>query len=92
MANPKQVYELLREVKNSFPEQTFNLHFHNTRGMGLANILAGLQAGVTSFDTALGGLGAVLLLQEQRVMSARKTLSICCIAWESKRISVWMDC
>ena len=57
MANPKQVYELLREVKNSFPEQTFNLHFHNTRGMGLANILAGLQAGVTSFDTALGGLG-----------------------------------
>ncbi|MCM3709127.1 hydroxymethylglutaryl-CoA lyase [Sporosarcina luteola] len=57
MANPKQVYELLKEVKNSFPEQTFNLHFHNTRGMGLANILAGLQAGVTGFDTALGGLG-----------------------------------
>lgn len=57
MANPKQVYELLTEVKAAFPEQNLNLHFHNTRGMGLANILAGLQAGVTSFDAALGGLG-----------------------------------
>ncbi|WP_101842613.1 hydroxymethylglutaryl-CoA lyase [Halobacillus sp. Marseille-P3879] len=57
MANPKQVYELLDRLVDQFPNQTFNLHFHNTRGMGLSNIMGGLQAGVRRFDTALGGLG-----------------------------------
>lgn len=57
MANPKQVYEVVSEVRASFPNQQLGLHFHNTRGMGLSNILAGIHAGVTSFDTALGGLG-----------------------------------
>ncbi|MRG84829.1 hydroxymethylglutaryl-CoA lyase [Salinibacillus xinjiangensis] len=57
MANPKQVYELVNGVVAQFPDQKFNLHFHNTRDMGLPNILAGIQAGVSSFDAALGGLG-----------------------------------
>lgn len=57
MANPRQVSELLKGLTDAFPEQKFNLHFHNTRGMGLANVLAGLDAGITSFDTSLGGLG-----------------------------------
>ncbi len=57
MANPKQVYGLVNEVRTSFPQQKLGLHFHNTRGMGLSNILAGIKAGVTTFDTALGGLG-----------------------------------
>lgn len=57
MANPKQVYDLVSQLVERFPEQSFNLHFHNTRGMGLANILAGIEAGVLSFDAALGGLG-----------------------------------
>jgi hydroxymethylglutaryl-CoA lyase len=57
MANPRQVSLLLKSLKGAFPQQKFNLHFHNTRGMGLANILAGLDAGITSFDTSLGGLG-----------------------------------
>ncbi|MFZ3579366.1 hydroxymethylglutaryl-CoA lyase [Virgibacillus sp. DJP39] len=57
MANPKQVYLLMKTLNEKHPEQRFNLHFHNTRGMGLTNILAGIQAGVQSFDTALGGLG-----------------------------------
>ncbi|TWI54738.1 hydroxymethylglutaryl-CoA lyase [Halalkalibacter nanhaiisediminis] len=57
MANPRQVYELSSSLLDQFPEQTFNLHFHNTRDMGLTNILAGVQAGIRSFDTALGGLG-----------------------------------
>ena len=57
MANPQQVYELLVSIRSDFPDQKFNLHFHNTRGMGLSNILAGMQAGVNSFDTSLGGLG-----------------------------------
>ena len=57
MANPKQVYDLLIGLRSDFPGQKFNLHFHNTRGMGLSNILAAMEAGVDSFDAALGGLG-----------------------------------
>lgn len=57
MANPQQVYNLVSELKNMFPEQQFNLHFHNTRGMGLANVMGAMHAGITSFDASLGGLG-----------------------------------
>lgn len=57
MANPQQVYDLVSEMTNKFPEQSFNLHFHNTRGMGLANMMGAMQAGITSFDASLGGLG-----------------------------------
>ncbi|MFD1037442.1 hydroxymethylglutaryl-CoA lyase [Virgibacillus byunsanensis] len=57
MANPKQVYYLMNLLLEQYPDIRFNLHFHNTRGMGLSNVLAGMEAGVTSFDTSLGGLG-----------------------------------
>lgn len=57
MANPQQVYDLISELKSRFPEQSFNLHFHNTRGMGLANMLGAMKAGITRFDASLGGLG-----------------------------------
>lgn len=57
MANPQQVYDLVSEMTTKFPEQSFNLHFHNTRGMGLANVMGAMQAGITSFDASLGGLG-----------------------------------
>lgn len=57
MANPALVYRRCVEMQNAFPEVMWNLHFHNTRGMGLANVLAGMQAGVTRFDASLGGLG-----------------------------------
>lgn len=57
MANPQQVYDLVSELKGKFPVQPFNLHFHNTRGMGLANMMGAMQAGITSFDASLGGLG-----------------------------------
>jgi hydroxymethylglutaryl-CoA lyase len=57
MANPRQVYAMCLEMRERFPGVVWNLHFHNTRGMGLANVLAGMQAGVTRFDASLGGLG-----------------------------------
>ena len=57
MAYPSQVYEICTEMKRDFPEVTWWLHFHNTRGLGVANILAGLQAGVTRFDTSFAGVG-----------------------------------
>jgi hydroxymethylglutaryl-CoA lyase len=40
-----------------FPDTLFELHLHNTRGCALANTLAGMEAGIAGFDTAIGGLG-----------------------------------
>ncbi len=57
MANPKQVRELMTEIAKRCAEVELTLHFHNTRGMGLANVLAGLDAGVVRYDASLGGLG-----------------------------------
>jgi hydroxymethylglutaryl-CoA lyase len=57
VAHPKQVYERARTVKNRFSDVSFGLHLHDTRGMGLANTLAGLDAGITIFESSIGGLG-----------------------------------
>ncbi len=57
VANPAQVEALCRQVLERFPDVPFTLHFHNTRGMGLANALAAWKAGITRFDASLGGLG-----------------------------------
>ena len=60
MANPGQVRELAGSVLERFPppdETYYTLHFHNTRGMGLANVVAGIEAGVRSFDGSISGLG-----------------------------------
>jgi len=57
MANPKQVEALAGKVVRQFPKADITLHFHNTRGMGLANVVAGLNAGVVRFDGSIAGLG-----------------------------------
>jgi hydroxymethylglutaryl-CoA lyase len=57
MANPAQVAALCTQVLARWPGLQVALHFHNTRGMGLANVLAGLNAGVLRFEGCLGGLG-----------------------------------
>jgi hydroxymethylglutaryl-CoA lyase len=57
MANPLQVEAVLPGLIQRWPDLRIGLHFHNTRGMGLANVLAGLQCGVTMFDASIGGLG-----------------------------------
>lgn len=56
-AHPLQVWQTITAVKERFPEVTWSLHLHNTRDMGLANAVAGLQAGITQFDSSLGGIG-----------------------------------
>jgi len=57
-ANPAQVRELVTRVRAAVGSHALcGLHLHNTRGLGLANVLAGLQAGITTFDSSLGGLG-----------------------------------
>lgn len=57
-ANPSQVKSLVARVRAAVGEHALcGLHLHNTRGLGLANVLAGLEAGITTFDSSLGGLG-----------------------------------
>lgn len=57
VANPKQVEEILEYLIKKFPNEKFGLHMHDTRGMGLANILVALQKGFTIFESSTGGLG-----------------------------------
>jgi hydroxymethylglutaryl-CoA lyase len=57
MANPALVGSMMRALRERFPGTRFSLHLHNTRGMGLANIVAGLDAGITHYDAAVAGLG-----------------------------------
>jgi hydroxymethylglutaryl-CoA lyase len=57
-ADPAQVRRLVRKVRVAVgAEKMTTLHLHNTRGLGLANVVAGLDEGITTFDASLGGLG-----------------------------------
>jgi hydroxymethylglutaryl-CoA lyase len=57
MAQPRQVAAMCEVLQQRFPDLQLTLHFHNTRGMGLANVLAAVQSGIDRFDGSLGGLG-----------------------------------
>ena len=57
MAYPTQVMQLTVAARARWPGVEFTLHFHNTRGMGLSNVLAAIAAGADRFDASLGGLG-----------------------------------
>lgn len=57
MATPRRVTDLLPLVREAHPDVPMLLHFHNTRGTGLANILTALEFGMTEFDASVGGLG-----------------------------------
>ena len=57
MAHPAQVSRMAEALQKHFSSLQLTLHFHNTRGMGLANVLAAVQSGIERFDGSLGGLG-----------------------------------
>ncbi|MBO0834137.1 MAG: hydroxymethylglutaryl-CoA lyase [Actinobacteria bacterium] len=57
MATPGRVQRLVAGFRSAHPDAPLNLHFHNTRGTGLANVLAALELGVADFDASVGGLG-----------------------------------
>jgi hydroxymethylglutaryl-CoA lyase len=57
VATPGQVIEVVEAVAARVPREAIALHFHDTRGTALANVLAALQAGITTFDASAGGLG-----------------------------------
>jgi hydroxymethylglutaryl-CoA lyase len=55
--SPSQVRRIIRSCVNHFPSLTFGAHFHNTRGLGLANVLVCLEEGIALLDSSIGGLG-----------------------------------
>ena len=57
MAHPEQVRQVVQSLQERLAGTQLTLHFHNTRGMGLANLLAAVQGGIERFDGSLGGLG-----------------------------------
>ena len=57
IANPLQVYEVFTMVQETIPDIKFAAHFHDTRGLALANVVAALEAGIATFDSSIGGLG-----------------------------------
>ena len=57
MATPRRVRDVIGLVRDRHPDLPLLLHFHNTRGTGLANILAAIELGITEFDASVGGLG-----------------------------------
>jgi hydroxymethylglutaryl-CoA lyase len=57
MGTPRRVAELVAALRSSLPDLTLNMHFHDTRGTGLANAVAALFEGVEYFDASVGGMG-----------------------------------
>lgn len=96
IAIPKQVFTLVKEAKRIVGDIPLSLHLHDARGMGIANMRAGIQAGATLFDTCLGGLGgcpfvphapgniatedAALMLSEMAVETGIEIQKICAAA------------
>lgn len=96
-ANPRLVFEAINAIGDAVPAGTkLSLHLHDTRGLGLANMYAGLLAGVTTFDAAVGGLGgcpfipaasgnistedAAFALQEMGIKTGIDWIKLCKIA------------
>jgi hydroxymethylglutaryl-CoA lyase len=57
MANPMAIRDMVQKVHEAFPDILISLHLHDTRGLALANMFAGYEAGIRIFDTCTGGLG-----------------------------------
>jgi hydroxymethylglutaryl-CoA lyase len=57
MATPPVVTKTVEAIRSRFPEAIISLHFHNTRGIGLANVMNGLELGIREYESTFGGLG-----------------------------------
>ena len=57
MGTPRRVRDVIEAVRAELPELTMNMHFHDTRGTGLANVLTAMDLGIDYFDASIGGMG-----------------------------------
>ena len=102
MATPRLVRQRVEMLQRKLPQLPVALHFHNTRGIGLVNVMAGLECGVTSFESSLGGIGGcpfapgatgnictedmVHLLEEMGVDTGIDLAALCEVAREFERL------
>ncbi len=102
MATPPLVRALCRHLQDAVPELPLSLHFHNTRGIGLCNVMAGLEEGVRDFESSIGGLGGcpfapgatgnictedlVYLLDEMGIETGIDLERLCEVAREVERV------
>jgi Isopropylmalate/homocitrate/citramalate synthases len=86
MATPSRVISLLRAVDRKVPVL---LHFHDTRGTGLANILTALELGVTEFDASIGGLGGCPYAPGPAATWPPRRSYTCCTTWAWTPASTW---
>ena len=96
MATPPIVSTTCQHLAREFPELSLTLHFHNTRGIGLANVIAGLDEGIAGYEASFGGIGGcpfapkatgnictedlVYLLQELGIETGIDLVKLCDIA------------
>ena len=93
MANPVQVRSFFPAARAAIdPAVELTAHFHNTRGQGLANVLAALEAGCESFESSFGEIGGCPSRPERPGTSPPRTSSRCCTRWESRRASTSTAC
>lgn len=64
MADPRQVHDRCSTIIDRWPDIELSLHLHNRHGLALLNVLAGLQAGVSSYSSTIGGIGAGIAMPE----------------------------
>ncbi len=57
MATPRRVKDVVEAVREALPDVRINMHFHDTRGTGLANVVTALELGIDYFDSSIGGMG-----------------------------------
>ncbi len=57
MGTPASIEEVVLKIRKAYPDLYISLHLHNTNGLGMANVLSGLQQGVDCFDSSIGGIG-----------------------------------
>jgi len=103
LANPLQLEGVIHRVRALTGETALSLHLHNTRGLGLANVYAALEQGVSIFDTSLGGLGGCPFIPGARGniatedtigmlhgMGIRTGIDLCRLIETSRRFEVFM--
>ncbi len=101
-ANPGQVEELFGAIRELDPDVELACHFHNTYGLGLANCYAALKSGVTSFESAFGGLGGCPftklpagnvstedLVHSFQRMGIRKDINLACLLDVARQVGAY---
>ena len=87
-ADPASVQRLFAKARALVGDRLACAHFHDTRGMGLANAYAAWQTGITRFDACLAGIGGCPTRPAPAATSPPKTWNTCCSAWALPR--AWM--